>query len=92
MTNWTPRAANTIASLSQPRILSITSSNQVLTLVCEVMPQRTYQLQYKPALAEPTWSPAPLAIAQPANGRFLVVHDVLDITASNRFYRLLLLP
>jgi hypothetical protein len=92
MTNWTPRAANTLASLSQPHLLSLEQSNRTVTLICEVMPQRTYQLQFKPALTEPTWSLVPLATAERVSGRSLVLKDVFDITATNRFYRVMLLP
>ena len=92
MANWTPHAANTLASLAPPHILSIAQSNNVVTLVCEVMAGRTYQLQFKNTLAEPVWFPAPLASAQRTVFPFLTLNDGFDITATNRFYRVVLLP
>jgi hypothetical protein len=92
MTNWTPGAANTLASLSPPRMLSIVQSNNAVTLACEVVPGRTYQLQFKTSLAEAAWSPSPLATAVRAAGGTLTLAELIDGAPTNRFYRVVLLP
>ena len=92
MTNWTPRAANTLAALTAPRLLSLDITNEIITLACEVMPGRTYQLQYKNDLAAPAWTLAPFAPPQRATSPRLTLTDLLDPTAPTRFYRVLLLP
>jgi hypothetical protein len=92
MSNWTPRAANTFASLTQPRILSVAQALNTFSLVCEVMPGRTYQLQFQNSLGEPIWSPAPPATAVRAITNRLTLTDQPDATALHRFYRVVLLP
>ena len=92
MTNWTPRAANTLAGLIRPQLQSFNVAGGVATLELTVMPGRTYQLQFKDDLAYPTWIPAPLGAALRANGPTLIMNDPLNGSLSNRFYRVVLLP
>lgn len=92
MTNWTPRAANTLTPPNRPRLLSLERMGSLITLQCEVLPGRTYQLQFKNDLDAPAWTPAPLAAALQAAGNRLSIADLLDSSLSSRFYRVVLLP
>ncbi len=92
MTNWTPRAANTLAGLIEPQLQSFNVTGDVANLESTAMPGRTYQLQFKDDLASPNWIPAPLGAALRANGPTLIMTDLLNGTVSNRFYRVVLLP
>ena len=92
MTNWTPRAANTLASLSQPRILSLVQSDGTLALGCAAVPGRVYQLQFKDDLAMAFWTPIPQAFAERAGDGGVLMNAPLDVAAPHRFYRVVLLP
>ena len=92
MTNWTPRAANTLDGLSAPRVLAVEKAGDLVSLRCQVMPGRAYQLQYKAELTTPLWIPSPTSPAERAAGEELILTDLLDGPASNRFYQVLLLP
>jgi hypothetical protein len=84
MTNWTPRAANTLAG--PLRIMEITFNAGVVTLTWSAVPDRTYQVEFKDNLEAPAWTP----IGGPVSA--------VDVTASatdslppntRRFYRIL---
>lgn len=92
MPGWTPGAPNTLASVTAPHILSVTVSERTVTLVCEVMPARTCELQFKAVLAGAAWSTVSLATAPRIAGGTLIFNDFLEQDVSNRFYRVVLLP
>jgi len=83
MTNWTPRAPNT---LSGP--LSITTlgfQGNTVTLTWTTVPGRTYVVQFKDHLEDPEWSPLPAVHAINSTTSLI---DTLSPFA-RRFYRIL---
>ena len=80
MTNWTPRAANT---LSGPlRLTSVSLSGGVVTLIWSSIPGRVYRVEFKDNLDAPAWTPLGDV---PATG---VTASTTDALAPNRrFYR-----
>jgi hypothetical protein len=81
MTNWTPRAANTLAG---PLHLGITLNGAEVTLRWSAVPGRVYQVQFKDSLAAPQWTPLGEAVV-PA-GEIGSATDALPLN-SPRFYR-----
>jgi hypothetical protein len=55
MTNWTPRAANTLAGPLKITSLSINAGT--LTLFWDTIPAHTYQVEFKDNLDDPIWTP-----------------------------------
>lgn len=89
MTNWTPRAANTLAGLSPPRLAATAHTGGAVTLAWNALPNRAYQLQFKTSLAEPAWSSLGAPIRTETGP---VTFGDSPGPATNRFYRVLLLP
>jgi len=82
MTNWTPRAANT---LSGPlRLTEISLNGAVVTISWNSVPGRVYRLEYKDDLDAPSWTP--LADV-PASGTTASTTDALA-PGGHRFYRI----
>jgi len=88
MTNYTPRAANTLGGLGDLRILSAVREDGALTLTWNTIPGRAYQVEYKTALDDPVWSP----LAPPLYAVSTSAHVLDDsLPRTQRFYRVLLL-
>jgi len=82
MTNWTPRAANT---LSGPlSITAMTFQGVTVTLTWSAVPGRTYIVHFKDRLEAPEWTPLP---AIRAAGDTATIIDTLSPVA-RRFYRI----
>jgi hypothetical protein len=89
MTNWTPRASNTLASHPAPVFGSVTlTPDGQLSFSFPVDPNRAYRLEYKDDLSAQFWTP--LTTLRSSSGTL----SVNDDTAGHlqRFYRLLLMP
>jgi hypothetical protein len=84
MTNFTPRAANTLAG--PLRIADISFSATTVTLTWSAIPGRAYRVEYKDDLSAPTWSL--LVDAVEAAGNTISVSDGLS-PSGHRFYRIL---
>lgn len=82
MTNWTPRAPNT---LSGPlRITEVTFNAGVVTITWVAVPGRTYQVSYKDSLNDPAWVPLPGTVE--ATGETASAVDAVT-GVPHRFYR-----
>ncbi len=83
MTNWTPRAANTLAVPLRARLVSHVGT--VVTLEAEVVAGRHYQVESRDDFAEAVWAP----VGEPvqATESVLVFTDTLA-AGGQRFYRL----
>ena len=90
MPDWTPRGANRLGAPAAPQLseVGLQPEGQVSFQV-QVIPHRTYQVEYKEALAESAW--VPLGSPQTAAGPVLVIDDPFG-HQGQRFYRVLLLP
>jgi hypothetical protein len=88
MTNFTPRAANTLGGLGDVRILSATWQEGALTLTWNAIPGRAYQVEYKTGLEAPVWS----LLGEPLRATSTTAR-ALDhgLPGTQRFYRVLLL-
>jgi hypothetical protein len=86
MLNYTPRAANSLAVLTRPQILSVAQTGATVTLTWTVLPDRAYQLQAAETCPSPVWKDLgpPLRAAGPVAGQ-------TDSVSTNRFYRVVLL-
>jgi hypothetical protein len=84
MTNFTPRAANTLAG--PLRIAGISFTATTVTLTWSAIPGRAYRVEYKDELSVPTWSL--LIDAVEATGNTASVNDNLS-PFGHRFYRIL---
>jgi hypothetical protein len=83
MTNWTPRASNT---LSGPlRIAEITFNGGVVTITWVAIPGRTYSVLYKNSLSDSSWSPLPGNVE--ATAETASKTDTLS-SLPHRFYRI----
>ena len=82
MTNWTPRAANTISGPLQ--IIDVTFNVGIVTITWAAVPGRDYQVLYKNSLDEPTWLPLGGAVEATAETALKV--DSVS-TLPHRFYR-----
>jgi len=91
LTNWTPRAANTLGGLSQPQVRTAVVSGGIITLEYDVLPGRAYQLQFKDDLAAPFWAVVPAASAVRAAGPALTITVTVESEVPRRFYRVVLL-
>jgi len=83
MTNWTPRAANT---LSGPlRITELFFNGGAVTLTWSAIPGRNYRVLFKNNLDAPTWTPLPAGEVLAAGG----TASINDFAPANthRFYR-----
>jgi len=82
MTNWTPRAANT---LSGPlSITAMTFQGATVSLTWSAVPGRTYIVHFKDRLEAPEWTPLP---AIRAAGATATIIDTISPVA-RRFYRI----
>jgi hypothetical protein len=88
MTNFTPRAPNTLAAPAPARILSITRFMDTTTLNWSSIPGRTYRVDYKPGLEAATWTP--LGSLLRATSTTAEASDTPSPEAQ-RFYRIVLL-
>jgi hypothetical protein len=88
MTNFTPRAANTLAALAPAQILSITRFGNTTVITCTAIPGRAYRMEYQPTLDAPAWSPLNPSIR--ASGSIAEFSDT-PVPAQQRFYRVVLL-
>ncbi|HWN95968.1 MAG TPA: lamin tail domain-containing protein, partial [Methylomirabilota bacterium] len=87
MTNWTPRAANTLAA--PLRITGASFSVSGATLTWGSVPSRTYRVEYKNELGDPAW--------MPLAGDVMATNATASATdpappATHRFYRIVELP
>ena len=89
MTNWTPRAANTLDFPPPPRLLSITQAGLSITLTWEALPGRACQVEFKESLANALW--LPLGAPVRSSGPIGTYVDILEGPAVSRFYRVELL-
>jgi len=83
MTNFTPRAANTLADRLRIRTLSFLSGT--VTLNWSAIPGRSYRVEYKDALDAPIWTP--LGAPVPAVENTVTLTDT-PAPATHRFYRI----
>ena len=60
MTNFTPRASNTLAD--RLRITNLEFANGIVTLTWNAIPGRSYLVDYKDDLAAPSWTPVGSAV------------------------------
>jgi len=88
MTNFTPRAANTLAGLGEVRVLRVIQSGPVLELQWNAIAGRSYRVEFKDDWASEEWT----ALTDPlrATGPSLTVQDPA-LPDGPRFYRVLLL-
>jgi hypothetical protein len=86
MLNYTPRAANSLAVLTRPQILSVAQTGATVTLTWTVLPERAYQLQAAETCPSTVWKDVgpPIRAAGP-------VASQTDVVSTNRFYRVVLL-
>ena len=82
MTNFTPRAANTLAD--PLRVLEISLDGRIVTLTWSAVPGRTYRILFKDSFDAPAWSL--LGADVRAIGLTASVEDSMPARAS-RFYR-----
>ena len=89
MENWSPRSANRFGNIPAPSIKSAPSGGHgVVAFQCQVLPGRTYRVEYKDAITDPVW--IRLGADVNTTGSTLLFQD--GTGASNqRFYRVLLL-
>jgi hypothetical protein len=84
MTNFTPRAANTLAG--PLRIVDMSFNATTVTLIWSSIPGRAYRVEYKDDLSAPSWNL--LIDAVEAAGNTVSVNDTLG-PFGRRFYRIL---
>ncbi len=90
MTNWSPRASNRLGAPPAPQLSGITlETNGAVQFQSEVIPNRTYRVEYKDDLNAPSW--LPLGGTRTATGSQLTVSDPIA-DRPQRFYRMVLLP
>ena len=82
MTNWTPRAANTLSGPLE--IIDVTFNSGIVTITWAAIPGRTYQVLYKDSLGDPAW--LPLAGEVEAAGETAFKVDSV-FSLPHRFYR-----
>jgi hypothetical protein len=82
LTNWTPRAANTLAG--SLRLAAVASQAGKVTLTWSAVPGRGYQVQFKASLADPAWTPLGEEIV--AAGETASATDAVPVN-TQRFYR-----
>ena len=89
MTNWTPRAANTLTAPPAPAFgtVSLTPEGQ-LSFSLPVNPNRAYRVEYKDNLGAEFWSQ--LSTLRATSGTMTITDDTVGHT--QRFYRVLLVP
>jgi hypothetical protein len=86
MTNFTPRAANTLTD--QLRITSLSLEGNEATLTWQASRGRNYRIEFKNDLSNPTWTPLdPIVVAL---GPIATFTDV-PVPLMRRFYRVRLL-
>jgi hypothetical protein len=83
MTNFTPRAANTLAD--RLRITHLAFDNGTVTLTWAAIPGRTYRLEFKDDLAAPAWTLLGSTVLAP--GFSATVTDT-PAPFTRRFYRI----
>ena len=83
MTNWTPRTANTLAGREELRVVSFNGT--AVTLETQVIPGRSYVIEFKDRLTDATWQP--LGEPRTTAGAVLSITDNFA-AASQRFYRI----
>jgi hypothetical protein len=83
MTNFTPRAANTLAD--RLRITHLSFENGTVTLTWNAIPGRSYRIDFKDDLAAPAWTPLAPTFVAPG-----FTATVMDTPApfTRRFYRI----
>ena len=89
MTNWTPRAANTLSVSPAPVFGSVSLGvDGQLSLSIPVNPNRAYRLEYKDDLTARFLTP--LSTLRATSGTLTVTDDTVG--HSQRFYRVLFVP
>jgi hypothetical protein len=89
MTNWTPRAANTLAPLPAPALGHITvQPDGQVSLTFSTLPARTYRIDYADDLATAKW--IPLSTNRADVGALLTA--AVATGGPQRFFRVCLLP
>jgi hypothetical protein len=83
MENRTPRFANTLAK--RERITGISLVNGEVTLTWNAIPGRTYRVEFKNALSDPSWTAMLPDVV--AAGESASVTDNVGGGIPNRFYR-----
>lgn len=90
MTNWSPRASNRFGAPPAPQLAGFkVDTNGAVWFESEVIPNRTYRVEYKDDLNAPSW--LPLGGNRTATGPVLTVTDSIA-DRPQRFYRMVLLP
>lgn len=90
MADWSPRASNRLGAPASPQLGGITvQTNGTVHFLAEVVPGRTYRVEYKDDLNAPIWTLL--------GGNRVATEPILSITdlisaSPQRFYRLVLLP
>jgi hypothetical protein len=74
-----------------PHIQNLTWSGAAASLTWDAIPERTYRAQYKESLSSPTWTDLAGDVLGPSSG-IAVATDTNATNASQRFYRVVLLP
>jgi hypothetical protein len=82
MTNFTPRAANTLAD--RLRITHLAFENGTVTLRWSAIPGRSYRIDFKDELAAPAWIPLGSTVLAPG---FTVTVTDTPAPFTHRFYR-----
>jgi len=88
MTNFTPRASNTLGPSVPPQIQSISIDGGVVSLTFTITAGRNYRIDFKDDLSVADW--APLTGDLTADASTVTVHDVPG-SRQQRFYRVVLL-
>jgi hypothetical protein len=90
MTNWSPRASNRLGAPPAPQLGQfIQQTNGSVQFTAEVIPGRTYRIEYKDSLSAPGWTP--LGANRTAADPVITIDDTIG-DSPQRFYRMVLLP
>jgi hypothetical protein len=79
----------TVTVVSRPMIMSIVASNNIVTMTWSAVPGQNYRMQYQDDLAGASWNA--LAPDVTATAASALTTDAIS-PASQRFYRVLVLP
>jgi len=73
--------------LAQPKLTSLTSTRNGVSLTFSTVPDLLYTVYSKDKLSNPSWKPLPNAFQQPGTGAPMTVHDAAA-TGKQGFYRI----